>query len=85
MCKRPLSLYPAGDYLRRAYPDSPLIVAGDDDRQTEAEGKGNAGKTSASRAAIALGCGLVLPEWPADAPLSLSDFNDLRQWREANA
>ncbi len=78
------NLYAAGEQLRRRYPDAVLIVAGDDDRQTEAGGKGNPGKTSASRAAIALGCGLVLPEWPADAPLSLSDFNDLRQWREAH-
>lgn len=79
------NLYAAGEQLRRRYPDNPLIVASDDDRQTEAEGKGNPGKTSASRAAIALGCALVLPEWPADAPLHLSDFNDLRQLRRANA
>lgn len=78
------NLFAAGEQLRRRYPDAVLIVAGDDDRQTEAEGKGNAGKTSASRAAIALGCGLVLPEWPAAAPPHLSDFNDLRQWREAH-
>ncbi|WP_430523427.1 toprim domain-containing protein [Pseudomonas sediminis] len=74
------NLLEAGDYLRRAYPENPLIVAGDDDRQTE----GNPGRTSAIKAAAALGCGLVLPPFPAGAPIELSDFNDLRQWREAN-
>jgi putative DNA primase/helicase len=57
-----------------------LIVAGDDDRMTD----GNPGRTTAIKAAAALGCGLVLPDWPANAPLTCSDFNDLRQWREAN-
>ncbi|MDV7214211.1 toprim domain-containing protein, partial [Azotobacter beijerinckii] len=51
------NLYPAGDYLRRAYPDSPLIIAGDDDRQTE----GNPGRTKANHAAGLLGCGVVFP------------------------
>lgn len=74
------NLLEAGDYLRRAYPENPLIVAGDDDRQTE----DNPGRTSAIKAAAALGCGLVLPPFPAGAPIELSDFNDLRQWREAN-
>lgn len=74
------NLLEAGDYLRRAYTENPLIVAGDDDRQTE----GNPGRTSAIKAAAALGCGLVLPPFPAGAPIELSDFSDLRQWREAN-
>jgi len=74
------NLYPAGDYLRRAYPDSPLIIAGDDDRQTE----GNPGRTKANHAAGLLGCGVVFPAWTDAEPLSLSDFNDLRQWREAH-
>jgi hypothetical protein len=26
----------------------------------------------------------VFPDWPANAPLTLTDANDLRQWREAN-
>ncbi|WP_137820942.1 toprim domain-containing protein [Pseudomonas sp. D(2018)] len=73
------NLLPVGLELRRRYPDAVLIVAGDDDRQTE----GNPGKTAAIKAAATLGCGLVLPQWPDDAPLSVSDFNDLRQWMEA--
>lgn len=75
------NLLEAGRRLQRRHPDAMLIIAGDDDRQTE----GNPGRTSAVRAAAALGCGLVLPEWPSRAPVTLSDFNDLRQWREAHA
>ncbi|WP_371232438.1 toprim domain-containing protein [Pseudomonas sp. QE6] len=75
------NLLEAGRHLQRRHPNAVLIVAGDDDRQTE----GNPGKTAAIAAAAALGCGLILPTWPADAPLHLSDFNDLRQWREVHA
>ena len=75
------NLLEAGRHLQRRHPEAVLIVAGDDDRQTE----GNPGKTAAIVAAAGLGCGLILPPWPADAPLHLSDFNDLRQWREAHA
>lgn len=71
------NLLPVGEYLRRSHPDAVLIVAGDDDRLTE----GNPGRTAAVKAAAALGCGLVLPQWSDDAPLNLSDFNDLANWR----
>lgn len=74
------NLLAVGERLRSAYPDSPLIVAGDDDRQTE----GNPGRTAANRAAVALGCGVVLPPWSGAEPMELSDFNDLREWREAH-
>jgi len=71
------NLMAVGEYLHRRYPEAVLIIAGDDDRLTS----GNPGRTAAIRAAEALGCGLVLPPWPDDAPQNLSDFNDLRQWR----
>ncbi len=74
------NLLPAGQRLQRQHPDAVLIVGADDDRQTD----GNPGRTAAIKAAAALGCGLVFPDWPAHAPPTLSDFNDLRQWREAN-
>lgn len=74
------NLLEVGRQLQRHYPDSPLIIAGDDDRQTE----GNPGRSAATQAAASLGCGLVLPPWSGTEPSSLSDFNDLRQWREAN-
>tara|TARA_Y100000815_G_scaffold150617_1_gene136662 strand:+ start:3776 stop:4708 length:933 start_codon:yes stop_codon:yes gene_type:complete len=77
------NLLEAGRQLQRNHPDNPLIIAGDDDRKTEAKGKGNPGRTAATRAAAELGCALVLPCFPADAPVDLSDFNDLANWRSA--
>ncbi|RWU19219.1 topoisomerase [Pseudomonas alkylphenolica] len=73
------NLLAAGENLRRLYPEAVLIIAGDDDRLTE----GNPGRTAATKAATALGCGRVLPQWSDDAPLEFSDFNDLRQYRRA--
>lgn len=70
------NLLPAGQRLKARYPDLELIIAGDDDRQTE----GNTGCTKAIEAANQLGCSVVFPAWPADAPLNLSDFNDLSRW-----
>lgn len=76
------NLLPAGLELKRRYPNTVLIVGGDDDRAKEAEGKPNAGKVAAIHAAEMLDCGYVLPAWPQGAPLHLSDFNDLVQWQE---
>jgi putative DNA primase/helicase len=73
------NLLPVGQRLQRQHPDAVLIVAGDDDRMTD----GNPGKTAAIKAAAVLGRGLVLPQWPAHAPLTLTDFNDLANWRAA--
>lgn len=71
------NLLEAGLHLRDLHPNIHLIVAGDDDRQTE----GNPGRKYAYIAAQQLGCGLILPPWPLEAPLHLTDFNDLRQWQ----
>lgn len=71
------NLLEVGQRLQCLHPEAVLIVAGDDDRQTV----GNPGRAAAIKAAAALGCGLVLPQWPDDAPLNLSDFNDLASWR----
>lgn len=73
------NLLEVGRHLQRRHPDAVMIFAADDDRQTE----GNPGKTAAIAAATALGCGLILPPWPANAPLHLTDFNDLREWVKA--
>lgn len=75
------NLLETGRHLQRRHPEAVLVVAGDDDRQTA----GNPGKTAAVAVAATLGCGLILPTWPVNAPLDLSDFNDLRHWREAHA
>jgi putative DNA primase/helicase len=76
------NLLPAGLELQRRYPEAVLIVGGDDDRSKAAEGKVNTGKAAAIHAAAILGCGVTFPSWPANAPLYLSDYNDLRQWLE---
>ena len=61
---------------RIKWPTSELIIAGDDDRLK----KGNPGLTKASSAAIAANALLALPQWPTNAPKSLTDFNDLAIW-----
>ena len=73
------NLLEVGQRLQRRHPDALLIIAGDDDRKTE----GNPGRTSANKAAAALGCELILPPWSGNEPLCCSDFNDLRQWSAA--
>lgn len=61
--------------LRKLYPDAALIVAADDDHQTE----GNPGRTAAAGAAKAVGGVMVAPMFPADRPDKATDFNDLHQ------
>jgi putative DNA primase/helicase len=73
------NLLDVGKRLQCQHPDAVLIVAGDDDRMTE----GNPGRTSAIKAAGALGCRMVFPPWSGAEPLTLSDFNDLANWRAA--
>lgn len=63
--------------LQRQHRGDLLIIAGDDDRMT----KGNPGRTAAVKAAATLGCGLVFPPWSVGEPLTLTDFNDLANWR----
>lgn len=61
---------------RSKWPSATLVIAGDDDRLTA----DNPGVTKARAAAIASGALLALPQWPADSPEILTDFNDLAQW-----
>lgn len=62
---------------RNRWPDADLIICGDDDRQTP----GNPGASAARAAALATGARFALPQWPATAPVYLSDFNDLAAWQ----
>jgi putative DNA primase/helicase len=71
------NLLTAGRQLWQQYPDCELVVAGDDDRLTP----GNPGRSAATEAAVALGCGLIFPPWSGEEPLGLADFNDLAVWR----
>lgn len=74
------NLKPVALALRAKYPGAQIIIAGDDDRQTE----GNPGRTAANAAAVAAGALIVFPDWPGNAPLNLSDFNDLANWSPAH-
>lgn len=68
------NLPPVVRALRGRYPDARIVVAGDDDRATEAAGKGNAGRKKATEAAkLAQG----VPVFPAGLPDGASDFNDM--------
>ena len=74
------NLKPAALALRDKYPDAQIIIAGDDDRQTE----GNPGRTAANAAAVAVGGLVAFPEWPPGVPADLTDYNDLANWSRAN-
>lgn len=71
------NLYEVTYRLQRRH--SRVIIAGDDDRLSD----GNPGRMAATMAGTRLGCRVVFPPFSDDAPLKLSDFNDLRQWRAA--
>ncbi|GAB7527785.1 hypothetical protein PS3A_01900 [Pseudomonas sp. 3A(2025)] len=74
------NLKPVALALKARYSNVPLIITGDDDRQTD----GNPGRTFANAAAVAAGAQVTFPDWPANAPLDLTDYNDLVIWRRAN-
>lgn len=75
------NLKPVALALRAEYHTTEIIIAGDDDRLTE----GNPGRTAANAAAAAVGGLVTFPEWPADVPLTLTDFNDLAAWSPHHA
>lgn len=74
------NLLPVALGLRAKNPGLEIIIAGDDDRLTP----GNPGRAAAHAAAVAVGGQVVFPEWPAAAPDSLTDFNDLVAWSNAH-
>lgn len=74
------NLKPVALALRAEYHTTEIIIAGDDDRRTD----GNPGRTAANAAAALAGCLVTFPEWPADAPDTLTDFNDLAVWSKAH-
>lgn len=61
--------------LHQKYPAVRLILAADDDWNTEA----NPGMTKAKAAALAVGGWLAVPRFGADRPDKATDFNDLHQ------
>jgi putative DNA primase/helicase len=69
------NLEPLAKALHKLHPDAELILAADDDHQTE----GNPGRTAAVDAAKAVGGIVVVPMFPAGRPDKATDFNDLHQ------
>lgn len=67
------NLEPVCKALRKAWPNTALIVAADDDHLTD----GNPGQTKAKASALAVGSVVVLPRFPAGRPEKATDFNDL--------
>lgn len=61
--------------LRVTYPDVRIVIAADDDYQTD----GNPGITKAKAAALAVGGYLAIPNFGANRPEKATDFNDLHQ------
>lgn len=75
------NLKPVALALRAEYHTTEIIIAGDDDRLTD----GNPGRAAANAAAAAVGGLVTFPEWPAGAPDTLSDYNDLAAWSRHHA
>lgn len=71
-----MNLKPVAEAICARYPNVELIVCPDDDRKTS----GNPGMYYAQQAAKAVGASLFKPQWPACAPLDLTDFSDLYLW-----
>ena len=67
--------------LRAQYPTVTLIVYADDDAAT----KGNPGVTKATEAAHAVAGRLAIPDFGANRPEGVSDFNDLAKLRGLDA
>jgi len=61
--------------LRAKYPKLQIVIAADDDHQTE----GNPGMTKARSAALAVGGLVAVPGFGSDRPDGATDFNDLHQ------
>ena len=66
---------------REKWPESRLIICGDDDRASD----DNKGRKAARQAARSAGATVCFPAFPPDAPLELSDFNDLMVWQNRGA
>lgn len=75
------NLEPAAVALRAKYPELGIIICADDDYRTE----GNPGITKATKAALAVGGLLAIPDFGDDRPDDASDFNDLRRHAGAEA
>jgi putative DNA primase/helicase len=69
------NLKPVAEAIRAKYPDSKIIIAGDNDQWTAA----NPGVKYATAAADLIGATVVWPRFPANAQGKPTDYNDLHQ------
>jgi len=69
------NLEPACKALRKANPDTSLVIGADDDWRN----KDNTGMLAARSAAMAVGGKVVAPQFPTDRPDGATDFNDLHK------
>jgi len=75
------NLEPVARALRANFPEATLILCADDDAETA----GNPGLTKATAAARAVNGKLAVPDFGANRPEGVSDFNDLAALRGAEA
>lgn len=61
--------------LQHKHPGLPIVLAADDDHQTD----GNPGMTKARQAALAVGGQVLVPLFTCKRPAGATDFNDLHQ------
>ncbi len=70
--------------IRKRWPYLVIVIYADNDRKAEAEGRKNVGVESAKAVADQFtGVFVEVPSFPESAPIELSDFNDLIQWRKS--
>jgi len=72
------NLEPVAKALRQKLPDLTFIICADDDAGTE----GNPGITKANQAALAIGAKVAVPDFGAQRPEGVTDFNDMAALRE---
>ncbi|CAJ3079203.1 toprim domain-containing protein [Burkholderia pseudomallei] len=71
------NLRPVAEAIRGRFPNSPMALLADNDREKEAQGKGNAGVQKASAAAETLDVAWLAPRFSASTAFSATDWNDL--------
>jgi antirestriction protein ArdC/phage/plasmid primase-like uncharacterized protein len=64
--------------LKQAFPDTPIVIAGEDDRLLQERKNMNPGRTGALKAAEAVQGVAVFPTFAPTDDKKLTDFNDLR-------
>lgn len=85
------NLPPVAEAIRGLFPDKEIVIAADNDQwikrtgQHVGFGKENAGYTKAHEAALAVNAKVIWPDFSADDPDRLTDFNDLHKTNDLDA